>query len=193
MLATSTFAVSRRPELDAAPGAGAGPGEFNFPNMMRGIMSHPFIQHMGAAARDYSANANPDNTTENNDEVNSFSPPADIFNTPRAYVLHIALPGVKREDVGVHWDPEHGTLSVSGVVHRPGDEAFLQTLHSSERRVGVFEKKIILPPRDLETQEQPREEIDSEGIAAKLDDGVLVIMVPKMEKEWTEIRKVDIL
>ncbi|OAA82507.1 HSP20-like chaperone [Akanthomyces lecanii RCEF 1005] len=179
---------------DAGPGSNAGPNAFSFPDMMRGFMSHPFLQHMSAAARNYSGNADGNNTTENHDDVDSFSPPVDLFNTATAYVLHVALPGVKREDVGVHWDPEHGTLSVSGVVHRPGDEAFLQTLHSAERRVGVFEKKITLPPRDLSAaQEQSREEIDAEGIAAKLDDGVLVIIVPKMEKEWTEVRKVDIL
>lgn len=180
--------------FNAAPGGGAGcrrgpppAGDFNFPDMMRGFMSHPFLQHMGAAARNYAGG----NESTNND-VDTFSPPVDVFNTPRAYVLHVAVPGVKREDIGVNWDPENSTLSVSGVVHRPGDEEFLKTLHSAERRVGVFEKKIVLPPRDLEVQ-QPKEEIDADGIAAKLDDGVLVIMVPKMEKEWTEVRKVDIL
>ncbi|KAM3507696.1 hypothetical protein MY11210_007034 [Beauveria gryllotalpidicola] len=180
----------------AAPGASPNNAAFSFPDMMRGLMSHPFVQQMGAAA---ARGFNPDNTTENHDDddddVESFSPPVDLFNTPRAYVLHVALPGAKREDVGVHWDPAHGTLSVTGVVHRPGDEAFLQALHSSERRVGVFCKKVVLPPRDLGAREQQqlREDVDADGIAAKLDDGVLVIMVPKVEKEWTEIRKVDIL
>jgi len=175
----------------AAPGAGGPNNAFSFPDMMRGLMSHPFVQQMGAAA---ARGFNPDNTTDNHDDVDSFSPPVDLFNTPRAYVLHVALPGAKREDVGVHWDPEHGTLSVTGVVHRPGDEAFLQSLHSAERRVGVFSKKIVLPPRDLGAGEQQlKEDVDADGIAAKLDDGVLVIMVPKVEKEWTEVRKVDIL
>lgn len=180
--------------FNAAPGAGAAndSAPFSFPDMMRGLMNHPFVQHMGAAARSYNGNNNND-TTENNDDVDSFSPPVDIFNTPRAYVLHVALPGAKREDVGVNWDPEHSTLSISGVIHRAGDEEFLSTLLSSERRVGVFEKKVVLPPRELETEQQSREEIDVDGIAAKLDDGVLVIMVPKVEKEWTEVRKVDIL
>ncbi|KAM3426766.1 hypothetical protein NHJ13734_009275 [Beauveria thailandica] len=177
-----------------APGAGPN-STFSFPDMMRGLMSHPFVQQMGAAAaRGFNVD---NNTTENHDDddADSFSPPVDLFNTPRAYVLHVALPGAKREDVGVHWDPEHGTLSVTGVVHRPGDEAFLQSLYTAERRVGVFSKKVVLPPRDLGAarEQQLKEDVDADGIAAKLDDGVLVIMVPKVEKEWTEVRKVDIL
>ncbi|KAM0743507.1 hypothetical protein ACQRIT_003684 [Beauveria bassiana] len=179
----------------AAPGAGSN-NAFSFPDMMRGLMSHPFVQQMGAAAaRGFNVDNNTTENHDDDDDVDSFSPPVDLFNTPRAYVLHVALPGAKREDIGVHWDAEHGTLSITGVVHRPGDEAFLQSLHSAERRVGVFSKKVVLPPRAVgaASEQQLKEDVDAEGIAAKLDDGVLVIMVPKVEKEWTEVRKVDIL
>jgi HSP20 family protein len=47
---------------------------------------------------------------------------------------------------------------------------------------------VALPPEGVEE----RDEIDSFGITAKMEDGVLVITVPKVEREWTEIRKVDI-
>lgn len=119
----------------------------------------------------------------------TFSPPLDLFETETEYVLHLALPGAKKEDVGVDWDPEAGELRAAGVVHRPGDEAFLQGLRSAERRVGVFERVVKLPPGEGGR----KEEVDGEGIAARMEDGVLVVRVPKVEKEgWTEVRKVDI-
>ncbi|EHL03652.1 putative Heat shock protein 16 [Glarea lozoyensis 74030] len=123
-----------------------------------------------------------------NDDVNSFVPPVDVFSTERAYVLHIALPGAKKEDVGVHWDEDKGVLNIAGVVYRQGDEEFLQTLAQSERKVGVFERIVKLPPGDAE-----KEEVDGAMITAKLEDGVLVVTVPKVEKEWTEVKKVDIM
>jgi len=121
------------------------------------------------------------------EDENTFTPPIDVFSTETAYVLHIALPGAKKEDVGVNYDSDKGELNVAGVVYRQGDEDFLKSLSQSERKVGVFERTIKLPPADEE-----KEEVDGDGITAKLEDGVLVVTVPKVEKEWTEVKRVDI-
>ena len=88
-------------------------------------------------------------------------------------MLHIAVPGAKKEDVGVNWDADKGILSVSGVVYRPGDEAFLQGLVSGERKVGLFSREINLPPPGTEKAE--KEDVDSEGITARMEDGVLML------------------
>jgi len=122
------------------------------------------------------------------DSESSFTPPIDVFSTETEYVLHIALPGAKKEDVGVNWDAEKGVLNVAGVVYRQGDEEFLKTLSKSERKVGVFERTVKLPPGNEE-----KEEVDGDNITAKLEDGILVVSVPKIEKEWTEVKKVDIV
>jgi HSP20 family protein len=67
-------------------------------------------------------------------------------------------------------------------------------LVQGERRVGEFAREVRLPPKTwAAVDENGREdEIDADGITAKMEDGVLVVTVPKVEKEWTEIRKVDI-
>jgi HSP20 family protein len=123
-----------------------------------------------------------------NDEADEkFTPPIDIFSTETAYVLHVALPGAKKEDVGVNWDAEKGELNVAGVVYRKGDEDFLKTLSTGERKVGMFERSVKLPPGTEE-----KEEVDEDGITAKLEDGVLVVTVPKVEKEWTDVKRVDV-
>jgi len=123
------------------------------------------------------------------DEADSetFTPPVDIFSTEKSYILHFALPGAKKEDVGVNYDSDKGALNVAGVVYRRGDEEFLKTLTTSERKVGMFERTVKLPPGDEE-----KEEVDGDAITAKLEDGVLVVTVPKIEKDWTEIKRVDI-
>ncbi|KAK2600279.1 hypothetical protein QQS21_004998 [Conoideocrella luteorostrata] len=173
------------------PRGGGGSG-FDFGAIMRGFMNHPFFQNMRDQAERYRSGGNNSNNNNNNqsDGAESFAPPVDIFNTERAFVVHVALPGAKKEDVGVDWNPDNNTLSISGVVHRPGDEDFIQGLVSSERRVGLFERNITLPPPGVASSE--KEDVDGFSITAKMEDGVLVVTVPKMEKEWTEIRKVDI-
>lgn len=126
------------------------------------------------------------------DDDNSFTPPVDLFEQPDRWVLHFALPGAKKEDVGVNWDADRSVLSVSGVVHRPGDEEFIRGLVSGERSVGLFSREVGLPPAGQDIKGDSKEEVNAEGIVAKMEDGVLVVTVPKVERGWTEVRKVDI-
>ena len=114
-----------------------------------------------------------------------FTPPADIFDTPDAYVVHISLPGAKKEDVGVNWDADKSELNVAGVIYRPGDEEFLKTLALDERNVGVFDRKV-----KLGSKANPAN-VDGDGIAAKMEDGILLITIPKTE-EFVDVKKVDI-
>jgi HSP20 family protein len=93
-------------------------------------------------------------------------------------MIHLSLPGAKKEDLGVDWDGENSTLRIGGVVHRPGvDEPTLKLLAVDGRKseVGVFEKKI-----HLGTRRDPAN-IDIAAITAKMTDGVLVVKVPKVE------------
>ena len=115
----------------------------------------------------------------NNSEVD-FEPRTDIFDTPETYLIHLSLPGAKKEDVGVDWDGENSVLRITGVVHRPGaDEKLLSqlTVDGRKRETGLFEKAIRLG-----TKNEPAG-IDVAGISAKMADGVLVVKVPKVEVE----------
>ncbi|KAF4455423.1 Heat shock protein 16 [Fusarium austroafricanum] len=159
-------------------------GPFDLSALFRGWASHPFFRNM---REQFQENRNREqNTSDSSDS--SFNPPVDVFNTEKTYVIHVALPGAKKEDIGVNWDADRSLLKIGGVVHRPGDEAFLNTLSSGERKVGMFERTVTLPPAGADE----RDEVDGLGITAKMEDGVLIITVPKAEKEWTEIHKIDI-
>lgn len=121
-------------------------------------------------------------TNDNEDHT----PDADVFDTESSFVVHVSLPGAKKEDVGVNWDSEKSELSIAGVIYRPGDEEFLKSLAMGERKVGPFERKIRLGTRATPAH------IDADGITAKLEDGILRVEVPKLDTGYVEIRKVDI-
>jgi HSP20 family molecular chaperone IbpA len=115
----------------------------------------------------------------NNEEVD-FEPRTDIFDTSASYVVHLSLPGAKKQDIGVDWDGENSVLRITGVVHRPGvDEQLLSQLvvNGRKRENGVFEKAIRLG-----TKRDPAN-VDVAGITAKMTDGVLVVKVPKVDRE----------
>ncbi|KAI1142752.1 HSP20-like chaperone [Hypoxylon sp. FL0543] len=158
-------------------------GPWDFRPLMHAFASHPYAQ----AFKDYMDQARAGPSGESNEQQdNIFTPPVDVFNTEKSYVLHVSLPGALKEDIGVNWDGEK--INIAGVVHRPGDEQFLQCLSSSERKVGMFERSIKLPPPGSEE----KEEVDGVGITAKMENGILIVTVPKTEKDWTQIHKVDI-
>jgi len=152
--------------------------------LMEHFSNHPIAQAVRSYAEQFAA--------PNGSDADSFVPPVDIFLTPGTYTLHVALPGAKREDVGVNWNPDKGELSIAGVVYRPGNEEFIKSLHKAERRIGMFERKVKLPPAGDAEDQDKADEIDADNITAKLEDGVLVVTVPKVEKEWTDVKKVDI-
>ena len=131
-----------------------------------------------------------DGNNDNNEACegtsSDFKPEVDIFDTPESFVVHVSLPGAKKEDVGVNWDAEKSELSVAGVVYRPGDEELLKSLALDERKVGAFERKVRLGSRANPAQ------VDVDAISAKMEDGVLRVLVPKQDAEYVEIKKVDI-
>lgn len=119
-------------------------------------------------------------TAARNNSEADFEPRADIFDTPEAYLIHLSLPGAKKDDIGVDWDGENSVLRVAGVVHRPGaDEQLLSQLvvDGRKRETGVFEKAIRLG-----TKNEPAN-IDVAGITAKMTDGVLLVKATKVEVE----------
>ncbi|KAI1489280.1 HSP20-like chaperone [Biscogniauxia mediterranea] len=158
-------------------------GPFDFRPLIHAFSTHPFAQ----AFRDYVGQNRAGPSGEQNEQQDgSFVPPVDIFNTEKAFVLHVSLPGANKEDIGVNWDGEK--VNIAGVIYRPGNEEFLQTLTSSERRIGMFERSIKLPPAGSDE----KDDVDGLSITAKMENGILIVTVPKTEKEWTQIHKIDV-
>lgn len=99
------------------------------------------------------------------DEPAGWVPAVDIEELEDAYVVEAEVPGVKREDVNIELSGNE--LTISGEIKVREREGVIRR---RTRRVGEFEFRVILP-----------NEVNAEGIDAKLNDGVLTVRIPKAE------------
>jgi HSP20 family protein len=98
----------------------------------------------------------------------AWAPALDISERKDAYLVTAELPGVEAEDLEVTL--EDGLLTIQGeriFAHDSSEQQF----HRVERRYGAFRRSITLPAQ-----------VQAEQIEASFDNGVLQIVVPKMEE-----------
>jgi HSP20 family protein len=100
------------------------------------------------------------------DEPAGWIPAVDIEELEDAYVVEAEVPGVKREDVNI--EVTGNELTISGEIKVREREGIIRR---RTRRVGEFEFRVVLP-----------NEVNPEGVDAKLNDGVLTVRVPKAER-----------
>jgi len=98
----------------------------------------------------------------------AWAPALDISERKDAYLVTVELPGVEIDDLQITL--EDGLLTIQGERHFAHDSSE-QQFHRVERRYGAFRRSITLPAHVM-----------AEGIEATVDNGVLQIMVPKMEE-----------
>ena len=98
----------------------------------------------------------------------AWAPALDISERKDAYLVTVELPGVEAEDLAVTL--EDGLLTIQGGRYFAHDSSE-QQFHRVERRYGAFRRSITLPAHVM-----------AEQIEASADNGVLQILVPKMEE-----------
>ncbi|UCS93936.1 Hsp20/alpha crystallin family protein [Echinicola marina] len=104
-----------------------------------------------------------------NAEANRFTPSVDISEDENSYELELAIPGVKKEDFKI--DLVDGKLTISGErKHKEKKEG--KNYHSVQSQYGSFSKSFFLP-----------DDVSFDEIAAKYEDGVLHVLIPKKEKK----------
>ena len=99
-------------------------------------------------------------------EPSGWSPPVDIEEQDDAYVVEADLPSVRREDVDI--ELVGNQLTITGEIKEKERKGVVR---KRTRRVGRFEYRVTLPSQ-----------VDSDKIEAKLNDGVLQVRVPKLER-----------
>lgn len=96
----------------------------------------------------------------------SFTPLADIEETTDAYLVEVELPGVKREDIDIEIAGRR--LTVRG---ERKEKERVGILRRRERTVGRFHYEVTLPG-----------DVEEGAVEAHLDEGVLVVRLPKPER-----------
>ena len=98
-----------------------------------------------------------------------FVPKVDIIENEKAYELHVAAPGLAKEDFNIELNDN--LLTVSG-ERKFSNEKKDKNYHSIETQYGSFSRSFTLP-----------ENVDTEKINAKYNSGILELTIPKDEKK----------
>jgi HSP20 family protein len=94
-----------------------------------------------------------------------WSPLADVSETDDSYLVHVELPGVRKDQVDVQLQDRE--LVISGEIKEEQENG---KPRRSSRRTGRFEYRAMLPG-----------DIKPDQVSAQLADGVLTVTVPKSE------------
>lgn len=100
--------------------------------------------------------------------ISAFMPKVNTREDEKAYYVDIDLPGVKKEEISI--DVKDGVLSISGERNFK-EEVKEEHYYKVETSFGKFQRSFSLP-----------ENIDMEKIGAKNENGVLEVVIPKLDK-----------
>jgi len=101
----------------------------------------------------------------------TFVPTLNVSETDKNFEITVALPGMSREDVDIHY--ENDILTISGErewKHEDKDNG--RRYHRVESGYGSFSRSLPLPNF-----------VDSENISATYENGELVITAPKLKEK----------
>ncbi len=115
---------------------------------------------------------------EGNEQLQEFSPPVDTFETAEAFVVEIEVPGLDKADFSLNICCN--TLIVEGSRRdegRAGEISYIRL----ERHFGRFFRAVEIPP-----------DVDMDGVTARYETGVLIIVFPRAKGKRTFIREIPI-
>jgi HSP20 family protein len=110
--------------------------------------------------------------------VQATAPPADVTETENEILVRLDMPGHRSEDINIKF--ENDVLSVES-ERKINRENKSETYHRSERGYGKFFRSFVLPAS-----------VDSQRTAAKYENGVLEISLPKREEAKPRTIKVAV-
>ncbi len=100
----------------------------------------------------------------------------DVYETEKHIIIQAPLAGVKHENLDI--TTEKDIVVIKGERKRPSQEE-IKSFYTNECFFGNFQREVILP-----------EETDPSRIEARMEEGILTIRVPKIERE--KKRKIEV-
>ncbi len=99
----------------------------------------------------------------------SFVPKVDVIEEEKAFEIHVAVPGMNKDEFKIDLNDNYLTISGERKYSKEKNENFYRSL---ETQYGSFSRSFSLP-----------ENVDGEKITAQYNNGILVVNVPKDEKK----------
>jgi len=104
--------------------------------------------------------------------VSTTAPSVNVKETEKAYIVELAAPGVKKEYCRIHVDEDHNLcVAIENKFEHKEEDKHSHYLRR-EFSYTNYEQKYSLP-----------EDVNEEEINAKVEDGILTIELPKLEKK----------
>ena len=121
-----------------------------------------------------------DNFIENRGSLikTDFTPSVNTREGEHAYHVEVDLPGIKKEDIDV--DVKDNIVTISG-ERKTKKEVSEEDYYKVESAYGKFERSFSLP-----------ENVDIENIHAESEDGVLEVVIPKLQEAEKQSKKIEI-
>ncbi len=110
-----------------------------------------------------------DSVARTGGSVYSFVPRVDVIEEEKAFEIHVAVPGMNKEDFKIDLNDNYLTISGERKQTRERKENLFR---SFETQYGSFSRSFSLP-----------ENVDASKIGAQYVNGILVVSVPKDEKK----------
>ncbi len=109
-------------------------------------------------------------------KANATAPAINVKESDKAYIVELAAPGMKKDDFQVHVN-EEGNLVIKMESKHEDEEKNTRYLRR-EFSYSKFEQALILP-----------DDVDKEQIAARVDNGVLTVDLPKIVEEKPKVAR----
>jgi HSP20 family protein len=117
-------------------------------------------------------------TAKEENVVGDFVPAVNTREEENAYVIELDVPGIKKEDIEI--TTEDNILTISG-ERKYNDGVNEDDYYKIESVYGKFARSFTLP-----------EKVDVENINATTKDGVLEVVIPKLETAENKPKKIEI-
>jgi HSP20 family protein len=110
-------------------------------------------------------------------KANATAPAINVKETEHSYIVELAAPGMKKEDFNVNVNHE-GNLTIKMEHKQETEEDKKARYLRREFSYTKYEQTLILP-----------DDVNKEKIAARVNDGVLTVELPKVVKEEVKLAR----